>query len=121
MTDVLSERYMIVDHVMKGIRHRIVGSAYRNLGESHYTLRLRILPGVAFYIVPKKGRTGWEYLIFTGKGKIKDGILRFFLQVGTGVIRTKENALELYLPDLRQVYYLKLEPDDFHFAMKSAA
>lgn len=116
----LSERYLVLSHLEEDRPYRIVGSAYRKLGEDDFILYLRILPGVKFYITPHRDRLGWEYIVFSGKNNQGDRA-RYFAKVGSAVFIAKKNAVQIHLPDLRQVYYLKLDPQDFHFDSKSEA
>lgn len=118
---ILRERYLVVSHLEEDRPYRVVGSAYKKQGESDLTLHLRILPGVSFYITPHRDRKGWEYVIFSGKNKNAVGEIRFFSKVGSAIYIPKKNAIEIHLPDLKQVYYLKLDPQDFHFNENMAA
>jgi hypothetical protein len=118
---ILRERYLVVSHLEEDRPYRVVGSAYKVQGEQDLTLHLRILPGVSFYMTPHRDRSGWEYVIFSGRNKNSDGGSRFFAKVGSAILLPKKNAVEIHLPDLRQVYYLKLDPQDFHFDEKDVA
>ncbi len=71
-------------------------------------------------MTPHRDRSGWEYVIFSGRSE-NSGTVRYFAKVGSAVLIPKKNAIEIHLPDLRQVYYLKLEPQDFHFDSKESA
>lgn len=113
----LSERYLVLSHLEVDRPYRVVGSAYRQLGQDDFILYLRILPGVKFYITPHRDRVGWEYVIFSGKNNQGENA-RYFAKVGSAVFIPKKNAIEIHLPDLRQVYFLKLDPKDFHFDSK---
>lgn len=115
----LSARYLVFSHLNEDSPYRVVGSAYRPTTKDEYVLYLRILPGVKFYIVPHRDRHGWEYVIFSGRS-MQDGKPRYFAKVGSAILIPKKNAIEIHLPDLRQTYYLKLEPKDFHFDAKAA-
>lgn len=101
-------RYLIINHLENNRPYRIVGSANRKENENFYSLFLRILPGTPFYIVPHRERSG-EYLIFSGKKKTSEGNWTFFCKVGSGLQLFNKNIIEVHLPDLRQVYYLKLD------------
>lgn len=116
---VLSERYQVMSHLEVDRPYRVVGSAYRKQGLDEFILYLRILPGVKFYMTPHRDRKGWEYVIFSGRSE-NSGTVRYFAKVGSAVLLPKKNAIEIHLPDLRQVYYLKLEPQDFHFESKDS-
>lgn len=117
----LRERYLVVSHLDEDRPYRVVGSAYKLQGGSDLTLHLRILPGVSFYITPHRDRKGWEYIIFSGRSKTANGESRFFAKVGSAIYVPKKNAIEIHLPDLKQVYYIKLDPQDFHFDERAAA
>lgn len=117
----LRERYLVVSHLEDDRPYRIVGSAYRMQGEQDLTLHLRILPGVSFYMTPHRERIGWEYIIFSGRNKNPNGGARFFSKIGSAAFLAKKNAIEIHLPDLKQVYYLKLDPHDFHYDQRTAA
>lgn len=116
----IQERFLVVSHTQSDRPYRVVGSAYRKPKEKYYTFYLRLLPGVPFYIAPHRDRS-WEYVIFSGRASNADGSPRFFCKIGSGVYLTQSNAIELHLPDLRQVYYLKLIPQDYHFDARSEA
>ena len=106
----LEKRHLVVSHLENDRPFRIVGSANKKEEETHYTLFLRILPGIPFYIVPHRERLG-EYLVFSGKKKKADGSPTFFCKVGSAIQLFDKNVIEIHLPDLRQVYYLKLDPN----------
>lgn len=108
-TQNLEKRHLVVSHLENDRPFRIVGSANKKEEETHYTLFLRILPGIPFYIVPHRDRLG-EYLVFSGKKKKPDGSPIFFCKVGSAIQLFDKNVIEIHLPDLRQVYYLKLDP-----------
>lgn len=114
----LNERYLVFSHLEKERPYRVVGSAYKRQDRSEFILYLRILPGVKFYIVPHRDREGWEYVIFSGRSE-KVESTRYFSKVGSAIYLQKINAIEIHLPDLHQTYYLKLEPQDFHYSEKS--
>lgn len=105
----LEKRHLVVSHLENDRPFRIVGSANKKEEESHYTIFLRILPGIPFYIVPHRDRLG-EYLVFSGKKKRADECPTFFCKVGSAIQLFDKNVIEIHLPDLRQVYYLKLDP-----------
>jgi hypothetical protein len=115
----LQERYLIVSHNQTEHPFRIVGSAYKKPDESHFRIYFRLFPGVRYYLAPNRDRD-WEYLLFSGGETQSDGSMRFFCKIGSGVYLSKTNTVEIHVPDLRQVYYLKLEPEDYH-AQKTAA
>lgn len=118
---ILRERYLVVSHLEEDRPFRVVGSAYKAQDEQDLTLYLRILPGVSFYMTPHRDRSGWEYVIFSGRNKNSEGASRYFAKVGSAILLPKKNAIEIHLPDLRQVYYLKLIPQDYHFDERSEA
>ncbi len=115
----LEARYLVVSHNQSERPYRIVGSAFKKPGDDYYTLYLRLLPGIPFFIVPHRDRC-WEYLIFSGRGTKSDGSSRFFCKIGSGVCLSQNDSIELHVPDLRQVYYLKLEPQDYHYSHRCA-
>ena len=106
----LEKRHLVVSHLENDRPYRIVGSAIKKENESHFLLFLRILPGIPFHIVPHRERMG-EYLVFSGRKKSLDGGLSFFCKVGSAIQLFDKNVIEIHLPDLRQVYYLKLDPN----------
>lgn len=106
----LEKRHLVISHMENDRPYRIVGSANRKETESHFTLFLRILPGIPFHVVPHRDRLG-EYLVFSGKKKRTDGSLSFFCKVGSAIQLFDKNVVEIHLPDLRQVYYLRLDPN----------
>ena len=110
----MEQRFLVVSHTQAERPYRIVGSAYKKLKETHYVLYLRLLPGIPYYIAPHRDRP-WEFVIFSGCATSENKPPRFFCKIGSGVYVSKNNTLELHLPDLRQVFYLKLEPEDYHF------
>ena len=118
---ILRERFLVVSHLEEDRPFRVVGSAYKAQDEKDLTLHLRILPGVSFYITPHRDQSGWEYVIFSGREKKPNGTSRFFAKVGSAILLPKKNAIEIHLPDLRQVYYLKLDPQDFHYDERAVA
>ncbi|GIL18746.1 hypothetical protein [Bdellovibrio sp.] len=109
-TQNLEKRHLVISHLENDRPFRIVGSANKKESESHYTLFLRILPGIPFHVVPHRDRLG-EYLVFSGKKKKADGSPTFFCKVGSAIQLFDKNVIEIHLPDLRQVYYLKLDPN----------
>lgn len=109
-TQNLEKRHLVVSHLENDRPFRIVGSANRKEAETHYTLFLRILTGIPFHIVPHRERLG-EYLVFSGKRKTTDGSLKFFCKVGSAIQLFDKNVIEIHLPDLKQVYYLRLDPN----------
>jgi hypothetical protein len=113
----IEERFQVISDLEGG---RIVGSAYREVGQRHLTLYLRIFPGVPFFVTPHWTNV-WEYLVFSGMDKSERGGVRFFCKVGSGVHLSGKNAIEIHLPDLSQVYYLNLEPEDFYAQKTEAA
>ena len=116
----IQERYQIVSHLESDRPSRIVGSSYKKVGEDYYAIYLRLLPGIPFFIVPNRERS-WEFLIFSGRSKRDDGSFRFFCKMGSAIHLPEKNAIEVHLPDLRQVYYLKLEPEDLHYEAQRIA
>lgn len=110
---VLSERNMDVPGC------RIAGSAYRVEDDEHFTLHLRILPGMTFFVV--KNKKGFpEYLVFSGRAKKEPGKYRFFHKIGTGHENRLDNLLSVSLPDLNQTYHIQLESEDLHFTEPAA-
>lgn len=108
-TQNIEKRHLVVSHIENDRPFRIVGSANKKEEEKHYTLFLRILPGIPFYIVRHRDRLG-EYLVFSGKKKRPDSNNPiFFCKVGSAIQLFDKNVIEIHLPDLRQVYYLKLD------------
>jgi hypothetical protein len=110
----VEERFLIVSHVCSDDRHRIVGSAYKSEDEDHYRFFLRMFPGTPYYLVPHRERS-WEFLVFSGREKRANGSSRFFCKIGSAIHLPEKNVIEIHLPDLRQVYYLRMEPEDFHY------
>ena len=110
-TQNIEKRHLVVSHLENDRPFRIVGSANRKEGETHYTIFLRILPGIPFYIVAHRERLG-EYLVFSGKKKRPDGTLAFFCKMGSAIQLFGKNVIEIHVPDLRQVYYLKLDHNE---------
>lgn len=109
----LEERFLVVSHNRTEKPYRIVGSAYKSPGANYFTLYFRLFPGVKYYIAPHRDRA-WEYVVFSGCKTRDDGSLRFFCKIGTGVHLTGDESIELHVPDLRQIYYIKLDPKDYH-------
>lgn len=93
---------------------RVSGSAYRDENQNFYTVHLRCLPGLTYYLV-KNWYDVPEYLLFSRKAKMDEGKVRFYHRVGSGFQRINENVIEFHLPDLQQVLYLQLDPIDLHF------
>jgi hypothetical protein len=116
----IQERYQIVSHLAGDRPYRVVGSAYKKNGEDYYSMYLRLMPGTPFYISPHWDRA-WDYLIFSGRSKRNDGSYRFFCKIGSAIYLSAQNVLEVHIPDLRQVYFLKLAPEDFHYDARQAA
>ena len=110
----VEERFMIVSHTQTEKPYRIVGSAYKNVKEDYFKFFLRLLPGIPYYLAPHRDRN-WEYLVFSGCAKRGASSARFFCKIGSAVLLPEKNAIEIHLPDLRQVFYLRLEPEDFHY------
>lgn len=105
----LETRHLVVNQLDQTRPFRIVGSANKKDEDKHYSLFLWILPGIPFYVVPHRERLG-EYVVFSGKKKTADGKgLKFFCKVGSAIQLFDKNVIEIHLPDLRQVYYLKLD------------
>lgn len=104
----LEKRFIVINHLENDRPYRIVGSAMKKVSENFYTLFLRILPGIPFYIVQHKDRP-CEYLVFSGKKKRADGSPSFFCKVGSGILLFNKDIIEIHLPDLRQVYYVRLD------------
>lgn len=109
-TQNLEKRHLVINHLENDRPFRIVGSANKKEGETHYTLFLRILPGIPFHIVPHRERMG-EFLVFSGKKKKPEGGFTFFCKMGSAIQLFNRNVIEIHVPDLRQVYYLKLDPN----------
>lgn len=116
----IQERFLVVSHLESDRPYRIVGSANKKTSEKYFVFFLRLLPGIPFYIVPHRDRAG-EYLVFSGRSKKDDGSYRFFCKLGSAIQLFQKNVIEIHLPDLRQVYYLKLEPNDLHYSENQAA
>ena len=110
-TQNLEKRHLVVNHIETERPFRIVGTAKKKDNESHYNLFLRILPGIPYFVVPHRERKS-EFAIFSGKKKREDGSLAFFCKIGSGLKLFNGKAIELHLPDLRKVLYLKLETDN---------
>lgn len=117
-TTEIQERFLVVSHTQTERPFRIVGSAYKKKKENFYILFLRMLPGIPYYITPHRDRP-WEFVIFSGRTESGRNDGRFFCKIGSGVYISKTNTIQLHLPDLRQVYYMKLCPQDFHFDARS--
>ncbi len=116
----IEERYLIVSHSETDQPYRIVGSAYKNVQHEHYKFYLRMLPGLPYFLAPHHDRN-WEYLIFSGCEKKANGDFRFFCKIGSAIFLPDKKSIEIHLPDLRQIYYLRLEPEDFHYDVKRTA
>ncbi len=116
----VQQRYLVVSHLENDRPYRIVGSANKKSQENYFVFFLRLLPGIPFYIAPHRERAG-EYLVFSGRSRRDDGEYRFFCKIGSAVQLYQKNAIEIHLPDLRQVYYLKLESFDPHSSENSRA
>ena len=114
------ERFKIVSHTQTDKPYRIVGSAYKDVQQNYFKIFLRLFPGIPYYLAPHRDRN-WEYLVFSGCDQRDGKAARFFCKIGSAVHLPEKNAIEIHLPDLRQVFYLSLEPDDFHFSKTSAA
>ena len=108
----IEERFLIVSGEEEG-PCRIVGSAYKKASEEHFRLFLRLLPGIPYFLAQHRDRN-WEYLVFSGCAKKTDGTSRFFCKIGSGVYLPEKRSVEIHLPDLNQIYYLRLEPEDYH-------
>jgi hypothetical protein len=93
---------------------RIVGSAYKAEDQNYYTLHLRFLPGITYFLV-----INWadipEFLIFSGRSKTDEGKSRFFHRIGSGFKRVAENLIEVHIPDLNHTLYLHLDAVDLHY------
>ena len=109
-TQISEKRHLVINHMEQDRPFRIVGTAKKKDNETHYALFLRILPGIPYYIVPHRERAG-EFLIFSGKKKKEDGSLVFFCKIGSALQLFNKKAIEVHLPDLRQVLYVSLNPE----------
>ncbi len=111
----LRTRFLVTSEKKEtAIGNRIVGSAYQSEGQDRFTIHLRILPGITFFLA--KNWSGFpEYIIFSGHAKKDDGNYRFFHRVGSGYKAAEENVIELSLPDLNQTFYIQLDPADYHY------
>jgi hypothetical protein len=116
----LAERYLVVSHNRTKKPYRVAGSAYGKKSETYYVLYLRLFPGVPFFVESNHDRS-WEYTVFSGRAFKDDGSARFFCQVGTGVYLGDTKSIEVFLPDLRQVYYLRLDSVDLHCELSREA
>ncbi len=99
---------------------RIVGSAYKNEDQSFFTLHLRFLPGISYFLVKNWGDIP-EYLVFSGRAKTDEGKSRFFHQIGSGFRRIGDNMIEIHIPDLNRTLYMNLDCADLHYFEKKAA
>ena len=113
------QRYLIASQPIDGAQCRISGSAFKEPNENFYRVFLRLLPGIQYYLVPHRDRT-WEFILFSGAAKRFDGGVRFFCKIGSGISLPEKGVIEIHLPDLQQVYYLKLDPKHHLFNSKAA-
>lgn len=109
-TQTSEKRHLVINHMEQDRPFRIVGTAKKKDNENHYAFFLRILPGIPYFIVPHRERAG-EYLVFSGRKKKEDGSLAFFCKIGSALQLFNKKAIEVHLPDLRQVFYTMLDPE----------
>ncbi len=110
-----SERHFIYSAPTSDrIRSRQVGRAFRNGTESHFEIRLNIMPKVQFYLVPNY-REGPAYRIYSGKWRSERGSLKFYRDVGVGNLSHDGDYIVLEFPELNQCFYMQIEPLDIHY------
>ncbi len=116
-----SERHLIYSAPTSDrLRSREVGHAFRNGTETHFEMKLNIMPGTKFYLVPNR-REGPDYRIYSGKWQAHHRSLRFYRDVGSGNVSHDEGYIVLEFPELNQCFYLKFEPLDIHYSIKRSS
>ena len=88
----------------------MMGSAYRAESEGHFTLHLRVLPGITYFIV-RNEKTFPEYEVFAGRAKRTSGKHRFFHKIGTGFVLTASKVIAVSIPDLALYFHVMLDPE----------
>jgi hypothetical protein len=107
-----TERFVIVSHTRTTRPFRTVGSAYGTVSSGSYILYLRIFAGVPYFIERNRSRSG-AYDVFSGRESLPNGEYRYFGRIGNAVDVIETGSIEIYLPDLRQIYYLRPNPPRF--------
>jgi|GEM_PF-3262365 len=107
-----TERFVIVSHTQTTGPYRTVGSAYGIVSKGSYILYLKLFPGVPYFIERNRSRSG-AYDIFSGRENLANGEYRCFGRIGNAVDVIQTGSIEIYLPDLRQIYYLRPNPPRF--------
>lgn len=107
----MDEKFLVVSHNQSARPFRVVGTAFKKESESHYRFFLRLLPGNTYYLTQHWERP-WEYVIFSRVDCTSGPQPRFYCKIGSGIYLPQSETIELHLPDLRQVYYIKLKPVD---------
>lgn len=82
------------------------------------TLYLNILPGVPYFVVEDEKDKN-KLRIFSGKST-RPSPRPFFNQVGTGKRIDQINAIEFFISDLNQKYYVYLNSDHFEKSPNAA-
>ena len=103
------ERFLIVSHNLTDKPFRIVGTAYGSSRAGTYVISMRLFPGTEFYLSRDRYRPN-QYVIYSGRQKLVNGEFLYHGSVGNGVDVFRTGEIELYLPDLRQIYYLSPDP-----------
>ena len=104
-----ADRYLIVSHAQTCRPYRIVGTAYGRERSGSYVMYLKLFPRVPYFIVRNRFRPE-VYTIFSGRDRLKNGDYHYFGRIGSAVDVISTGSIEIYLPDLRQIYYLRPDP-----------
>ncbi len=107
-----TERFVIASHTQTTRPYRTVGSAYGTVSGGSYILYLRLFAGVPYFIERSRSRSG-AYDVFSGRESLPNGEYRYFGRIGNAVDVIQTGSIEIYLPDLRQIYYLRPNPPRF--------
>ncbi len=112
----LTEKYLVTDSpTVASRKFRIAGFATKKNGEDFYTLRLKAFYKTPFFISPNWKGTS-DFLVFSGTKKRPNRSQKFFHSVGVANFLNGRDYLVVDLPDLPLTYFLKLEPEEYHFA-----
>lgn len=101
----MSTKYVVISSDQGPIR--VVGTF--SVVDSGMTLFLNLLPGMKFYIT-NDDKDPSRLRIFSGRST-RQNTRPYFNQVGSGKRIEQLDAIELFLPDLNQKYYVYLKRD----------
>lgn len=102
----MNTKYVVISSDQGPIR--VVGTF--SVFEGGMTLFLNLLPGMKFYIADDD-KDPSRLRIFSGRST-RQHTRPYFNQVGSGKRIEQLNAIELFLPDLNQKYYVYLKSDN---------